>query len=359
MSDSDKVKVMLVDDSAVIRGMITKALQESDEIEIVASVVNGAVALDELERQPAVDVILLDVEMPEMDGLTALPKLLEIDPKCKVIMVSSLTKEGAEFTIRALDLGATDCVTKPSNQRDKEEAGNFFEQLREKVITLGRRGKAISPAAVKKVVTPKPERSISVLPNVMSYNIRCLAIGSSTGGPQALMEIFRELKGTSINVPIFITQHMPATFTHILAKHINEAGDIPCEEAVDGQEPQPGCVYLAPGDYHLVPAREDNKVVMRLNQEPPVNFCRPAVDPMFKALAEIYGSNLLSVVLTGMGQDGFEGAKEIKERNGKIFIQDKESCVVWGMPKAISDAGIADAEVPLSEMADLIKGALR
>ncbi len=357
MANINKVKVMLVDDSAVIRGMVGKALQENGDIEVVSSALNGAIAINELKKHQ-VDVILLDVEMPEMDGLTALPKLLAIKPDVKVIMVSGLTKEGADFTLRALELGATDCITKPSNPRDKKDTEEFFEQLRRKVVAIAKKNCGLAGGS-NAALAGAAHAINKQQPNLLSYNIHCVAIGASTGGPQALMEVFRGLKGTKINVPVFITQHMPATFTHILAKHITEAGDFPCEEAKDGELVKAGHIYVAPGDYHLVPAREGGKVTIRLNQDPPINFCRPAVDPMFDALASIYGPNLLAIVLTGMGQDGFEGAKTVKSKNGKIFIQDRESCVVWGMPKAISEAGIADAEVPISEMASLIKGALR
>lgn len=340
---------MLVDDSAVVRSMIQKALQASDAIEVVATAANGLLAIDTLKKHPA-DVILLDVEMPEMDGLTALPKLLVTHPDCKIIIVSSHTRLAADFTVRALELGATDCIAKPSSQDDKDEVEHFFKQLREKIILLGGKGSAASR---------KADAAPALRPSIASYHIRCLAIGASTGGPKALMEIFQTLKGMAVRIPIFITQHMPATFTQILAKHINDAADIPCQEAKEGQEVKPGHIYIAPGDYHLVPKRRDGKVLIHLSQSPPVNYCRPAVDPMFEALADIYGANLMALVLTGMGNDGFKGAQKIKAKNGRLFIQNRESCVVWGMPKAISDAGIADAEVPLSDMAGLIREALR
>lgn len=345
------VRVMIVDDSAVIRGMMTRALTQNPDIEIAASVVHGKAALNTIQTQP-VDIILLDVEMPEMDGITALPLLLEKSPNSQVIMVSNLTKKDANFTMKALQLGASDCIAKPTSRGDKDEADAFFKDVEKKVLTLAREGR---PSAEVAAHTAQPV--IQEVPKVMSSGglIKCLAIGSSTGGPQALMQIFRTLKGTTIRVPIFITQHMPKTFTNILASHIKSASDLPCEEGVDGKEALPGHIYIAPGDYHMVPYRKDNKVYIGLNQEPPVNFCRPAVDPMFEALAQVYGRNMLAVILTGMGQDGLKGCQAVKAVHGPILAQDEATSIVWGMPKAVAEAGLAKAIVPLDQMAEAIR----
>lgn len=362
MSATDKIKVMVVDDSAVIRGMTTQALQKEPSIEVIASVMNGKVALQTLERMTP-DVILMDVEMPEMDGITALPLLLKAKPSVKIIMVSTLTQKGAETTMKALNLGAADCVGKPSSRGDKNEAENFFREITQKVIALGtKKSNATAFGAM-----PQPIKTASasyVIPagSAVTFkptaDVRCLAIGSSTGGPQALIKVFSLLKGSRINVPMFVTQHMPATFTKILAEHIRTASGFPCEEAVDGEEAKPGKIYIAPGDYHMIPTAVGATVKILLNQNPPVNFCRPAVDPMFEALAAVYGKNLLAVVLTGMGQDGAEGAKVINARGGNVLAQDEATSVVWGMPGAVTKAGQAKLVLPLNEIPVAITRAL-
>lgn len=360
MSTTDKIKVMVVDDSAVIRGMTTQALQKDPAIEVIASVMNGKVALQTLERMTP-DVILMDVEMPEMDGITALPLLLKAKPSVKVIMVSSLTQKGAETTMKALNLGAADCVGKPSSRGDKNETENFFREITQKVIALGTKKSSTPTAAAaptKSTAAPIVIPAGSAVTFKPTADVRCIAIGSSTGGPQALMKVFSLLKGSRINVPMFVTQHMPATFTKILAEHIRTASGFPCEEAVDGEEAKPGKIYIAPGDYHMIPKAAGASVKIALTQTPPVNFCRPAVDPMFEALAAVYGKNLLAVVLTGMGQDGAEGAKFINARGGNVLAQDEATSVVWGMPGAVTKAGQAKLVLPLNDIPVAIMRAL-
>lgn len=363
----NKVRVMIVDDSAVIRGMITKALQESPAIEVVASVMNGKAALSVIkEAKP--DIVLLDIEMPEMDGITALPLLLEASPGSKIIMVSSLTQRNAEITMKALQLGATECLAKPTSKGDRSQTDAFFRDLLDKVIALGNAAAnnmtprfsaghmapGNAPAVAAKpvpVMTTSPTNGVLFVPGA---EIRCLAIGSSTGGPQALMQLFKLMQGKALKVPVFITQHMPATFTKILAEHLHSASGMPCEEGVDKMEAKAGTIYIAPGDYHMIPRMEDKVIRIGLNQNPPVNFCRPAVDPMFEALAKLYGRNLLAVVLTGMGQDGMEGAKMVNAMGGNVIAQDESTSVVWGMPGAVTKAGQAKAVLPLPEIAQLL-----
>jgi two-component system, chemotaxis family, protein-glutamate methylesterase/glutaminase len=371
------VRVMIVDDSAVVRGLMNHALSQDENIQVTSSAGNGAIAVRQLKQTPA-DVILLDVEMPEMNGLEALPLLMQIKPDVKIIMVSSLTTSGGDITMKALDQGASDCVPKPSAQ-DKTAVDNFYREIRLKVLALGGHPSAStaltaaraaeqstsSPAAKAAPTVASAARSKSgmlpgqPIPIGALSRFQCIAIGSSTGGPQALMHIFKALKGAKITAPILITQHMPKTFTQIMAKHLSEAGSVPCVEAADGMVAQPGHAYVAPGDYHLVPVQQDGKLVMKINQEPPINYCRPAVDPMFEALAEIYNDKLLAIVLTGMGQDGLDGAKEVVSRKGVVIAQEEKSCVVWGMPKAVSQAGIASDELDLDQIAQRIRGVTR
>jgi two-component system chemotaxis response regulator CheB len=367
MTDSSKVKVMVVDDSAVIRGMMTQALQQHSSIEVVASAMNGKAALQELQRVTP-HVILMDIEMPEMDGITALPLILKACPSTKVIMVSSLTQHGAEISMKALGLGAADCVGKPTSKGDRTVTDNFFRDMVARVIALGPKVTAAS-VAPKIMAAPAMANAAAASPAVSGMaasavtfkpaaQVRCLAVGSSTGGPQALMQLFRLLKTTRFNIPIFVTQHMPATFTKILAEHLHTASGFPCAEAVDGEEAKSGKIYIAPGDYHMIPRAEGVAVKISLNQNPPVNFCRPAVDPMFEALAGIYGKHLLGVVLTGMGQDGAVGAKVINDKGGNVIAQDEATSVVWGMPGAVTKTGQAKIVLPLDEIAVAITRAL-
>lgn len=363
MTKAPKIRVMVVDDSAVVRGMITQALQKNPAIEVVASAMNGKAALLSLERVVA-DVILMDIEMPEMDGITALPLVLRASPKSKVIMVSSLTQQGAEIGLKALSLGATDCVGKPVSKGDRSEAEVFFREVTEKIIALGSKADPVVslPVSLAKANDQKTEAALAAVTSAALFKpnaeVRCLALGSSTGGPQALMQLFRLLKNTRITVPVFITQHMPATFTKILGEHLQAASGLPCGEAKEGEEVKPGHIYIAPGDYHLLPRAEGAGVKIALTQDPPVNFCRPAVDPMFESLARIYGRHLLAVVLTGMGQDGAAGAKTVNEKGGNVIAQDEATSVVWGMPGAVTKAGQAKVVLPLDDIAVAITRAL-
>lgn len=352
-----KTRVMIVDDSAVVRGMVTQALARDQNIQIVASVMNGRAALESLRHIPA-DVVLLDVEMPEMDGMTALPLILKDNPRTKVIMVSSLTHRGADTAVQALTLGASDCIGKPDNKTEKTSRDHFFKEITQKVLALGAQRSVPAPTPVPAASLPaKPAISASpplVTPTaglfVPTHEIKCLAIGSSTGGPQALMALFKKINRTNFKVPVFITQHMPANFTTILATHIHTASSMPCKEGAQGEIAQPGHIYIAPGDFHMIPQFENGNIKITLNQNPPVNFCRPAVDPMFDALARIYGKNLLAVVLTGMGQDGMEGARTVVSQGGNVLAQDEATSVVWGMPGAVTKAGLARAVLPLDDI---------
>jgi two-component system chemotaxis response regulator CheB len=335
---------MVVDDSTIVRGLITRALTEDPGIEVVCVAVNGAMAIP-LAREHQPDIILLDIEMPEMDGLTALPHLLQVAPKAKIVMVSTLTLRNATISFKALSLGASDCVAKPT-ARTPEELELFYRDLRGKIHALcGTRSRiAAAPASASASVTVTVTHA-PIAP------VKALAIASSTGGPQALQQLFAGLAGQLGHVPIFITQHMPATFTTILAEHLAKCGERHCAEGKDGEEILPGHCYLAPGDYHMVAVRSGTRNLLRLNQEPPVNFCRPAADPMFKSLSAIYGKHLMSVVLTGMGHDGLDGAKTIVAGGGNVVAQDEASSVVWGMPKAVATANLCREILPLGDIA--------
>ncbi len=355
-------RVMVVDDSAVIRGFIARALSQDPEIEVVETAANGQIALKAIERTE-VDVVILDIEMPVMDGLTALPRLLRARPGVKVIVASTLTRHNAAISMTALASGASDYIPKPTSSRELHSTADFQRELIAKIKALagpkgrvaapafGRSGKAPAAAAAQGWQINKP--SAVVLRKPSSFAPEVLAIGSSTGGPQALFKVFGGLK-TRIKAPIFITQHMPPTFTSILAEHLARASGAPCDEAKNDEIPQPGRIYVAPGDYHMTVVRDGTTRRIRLSQDPPVNFCRPAVDPMLKSLATVYGPKVLAVILTGMGHDGLDGGRAVVEAGGTIIAQDEKTSVVWGMPGAVASAGLASAMLPIDQVANKV-----
>ena len=296
--------------------------------------------------------------MPVMDGLTALPKILEVKPEAKVIMNSTLTRANADISLRALAMGAADYLTKPSSSQELRSAEAFSRELTEKVKALGAasRGQAPSPAVAPRERSAKPAPAaapISLRGRTAAQPPAAIAIGSSTGGPQALFKVFAGL-GAAPPQPIFITQHMPPTFTTLLAEHISRQTGISCHEPEDGEAVAGGRIYLAPGDRHMLVRSGGEGVVIRLSDGPQENFCRPAVDPMLRSLAKVYGARLLVAILTGMGADGREGGRSVVEAGGTIIAQDEESSVVWGMPGAVATAGLCSAVLPLPEIAPYI-----
>ena len=364
---SDEVRVMLVDDSAVIRGLIARMIEGEPGLRVAASVGNGKMAVDRLRTQP-VDVIILDIEMPVMDGLTAIPQLLEIKPDVKIIMASTLTEKNADISLRALQAGATDYVPKPTATREISGGDVFKHELLEKIRQLGlvARRPASTPNGVardsdvkpvEKTAKPLYEKAVE-LRSSGSIKPRILAVGSSTGGPQALFKLFKDVR-PDINLPVVVTQHMPATFTKILAEHISKASGWACTEAVDGEALQAGHIYVAPGNYHMTVEKSGSGMVIRTNQDPPENFCRPAVDPMLRSLATEFGGAVLTVILTGMGHDGREGSRVVVEAGGTIVAQDEASSVVWGMPGAVATAGLCEAVLPLNDLGPHIMQKLR
>ncbi|GFZ99062.1 chemotaxis response regulator protein-glutamate methylesterase 1 [Elstera cyanobacteriorum] len=369
------IRVMLVDDSAVIRGLFTRALEADPELQVVASVGDGKMALNALKRQK-VDVIILDIEMPVMDGLTALPLLQEIAPSVPIIMASTLTRKNAEVSLRALRSGAKDYVTKPSTTSELTSAQAFREELIAKIKALA--GPARSPrqempgiprrftnsdgtqTAGERTSMVRVNRSgpITLRPQT-NETPDVIAIGSSTGGPQALFAVLGNLPKT-LRQPILITQHMPATFTTILAEHLARVTERPCTEARDGEPVQAGHIYVAPGDFHMTVEVSNGQKVLRVQKTPPENFCRPAVDPMLRSLSAAYGRKLLVIILTGMGQDGMLGAQVVVQNGGMVIGQDEASSVVWGMPGAVAHAGVCSAILPLPDIGPFIhKIALR
>lgn len=360
---SGEIHVMLVDDSAVIRGILTKILDPDPDINVVSSVSNGEHALSAAKSKKP-HIIILDVEMPVMDGLTALPKLLEINPDTKVIMFSSLTESGATVTMQALSLGAVECLVKPSSNQDTGEGSQFQKNLlsliKGLVLPHERALKQeTQAAAIKPVEPPPPEKSGYTLrnnPGDYAGKPSIIAIGSSTGGPQALFEVIKHFGG--FDIPIVITQHMPATFTRILAEHITQQTGVPCHEGEEGMEIEKGHAYVAPGGRHMKITQEETKLVVRLDDGLPENFCKPAVDPMLRSVIEIFDRKVMGVILTGMGHDGLNGCKLLAEKGGRLIAQDEESSVVWGMPGAVAQAGICNEVIPVGDIGPRIRKAV-
>ncbi len=340
------VRVMVCDDSAVIRAVVARMLGADPAVQVVARVANGQLALDELKRS-SVDVLVLDIEMPVMDGMTALPLLLRADPGLKVIMASTLTTRGADIAMRALRLGAADYVPKPSTVTGDE---TFRRELVEKVKGLGRmRRRVPRPAHETAALRLRPASFVAP---------RLLAVGSSTGGPQALFTLVQGL-GRRLNVPVVLTQHMPATFTPILAEHISKLGGMPCAEAKEGDALTAGRIYLAPGDRHLLIEGGRGGLLARLSSDPPENFCRPSVDPMLRSAAAACDGRVLVAMLTGMGQDGLLGTRRVVDAGGCAVAQDEATSVVWGMPGAVAQAGLCHAVLPLPRIAPKLLELLR
>ena len=365
---SSSIRVMVVDDSAVIRGFLTRFIESDPEIKVVASVSNGQLAVGSM-TPGKFDVVVLDIEMPVMDGMTALPLILKSDPAVQVVMASTLTKANAAITLKALEIGAAECLAKPTSQ---ELAGStaFRDDLIQKVKALGmvarrRRGiterpqstAAASGTATNKAPAPATApapKKFTLRPEIIKAAPDVIAIGSSTGGPQALMQFFSDLKG-GVKQPIFITQHMPATFTTILAEHIAKQSGLQCHEAVEGEVIQGGQIYLAPGNFHMTIKDQGGKKIISLNQDAQENFCRPAVDPMLRSLINVYGKKILAVIFTGMGADGMKSCQQLVDAGGTVLAQDEATSVVWGMPGAVAMAGICTQVLPLASMAKAVK----
>ena len=351
--------MMVVDDSAVIRGLLSRVLESDPRVKIVASVSNGQMALASLSRDE-IDVAVLDIEMPVMDGLTALPKMVELKPDLQIIMASSLTRSNAEISMKALRLGAADCIAKPSSTAELHSADDFKRDLVQKVLALAGAKRRLRSAKSSAPAAPRLDAKVAASPQKISLRVatthvpQAIAIASSTGGPQALLQVIGNL-GENLRQPVLITQHMPATFTALLAEHISRTTEMPCREGSHGEIVQGGTIYVAPGGRHMEVVHKLGQTTIRLTDEPPENFCRPAADPMFRSLAKVYGRQLCAIVLTGMGSDGLAGAEAIVSAGGTVIAQDQETSVVWGMPGAVATAGLCSAVMPLSEIAPYIR----
>jgi len=337
------VRILIVDDSVVVRKLLCEALASSPEVELAGTASSGAIALAKIPQLNP-DVLTLDIEMPGLNGIQTLTEIRKLYPKLPVIMFSTLTERGAAITLEALTLGASDYVTKPSNSESLAKAMEHVrKELLAKIICLAQQRSPVKPAP-----TFAPIRN-----NPGGHRIEILAIGTSTGGPNALHEVIPHLP-EDFPVPVVIVQHMPPLFTRLLAERLNSRSSLSVQEGEAGMPLKPGQVWIAPGNYHMTVERKGTRTALNLNQEPPENSCRPAVDVLFRSVAQIYGPSVLAVVMTGMGSDGARGAMHIREAGGGIVVQDETSSVVWGMPGAVVTAGVADKVCPLPEISQEI-----
>ena len=355
-----KIRVMVVDDAVVFRGLVSRWVAEEPDIEIVSAHRNGQEAVENFSRVDP-DLVVLDIEMPVLDGLETLPLLLAKKPDLTVIISSTVTRRNAEVGMKALSLGAADYVSKPETNREMTLSPEFRRELIARIRALGRRrferlGQIASPRRfVAEIAEPATTsesqyrlRPYSTLPP------RVLVIGSSTGGPQALQILLRGIEPALRRLPVLSAQHMPPTFTTILAEHIGRATGRPAHEGQDGELLTPGTLYVAPGAKHMLIERAGDQARVVVNEDPPVHFCRPSVDPLFASAAAAFGSGALAVILTGMGADGTDGASIVAEAGGSVIAQDEATSVIWGMPGSAGAAGVCAGILPLEAIAPRI-----
>ncbi len=346
-----RIRVAVCDDSLVVRGAILRILRSDPGIEVVGQARNGEEALVLVRANLAsnpIEVIVLDIEMPVMDGLTALPRLLELDRRLKIVMASTLTRRGASISLQALHLGAADYVPKPDASAVASSA-QFATDLLAKIRGLGQMRRRMLLPAAPPTAAPRPAAPVAIRAPRVGGRHRLLAIGSSTGGPQALFTFFKAL-GPRLRIPVVLTQHMPATFIPLLAEHITNLRGLTCSVARTGDVLRRDHILVAPGEGHMLIRADGTALRVEISDGPPENFCRPAVDPMLRSAAEACGGGVLVLMLTGMGRDGLLGTRQVIEHGGEAIAQDEASSVVWGMPGAIAQAGLCRDILPLAKL---------
>lgn len=348
------IRVLVVDDSALVRRLVSSALREAPDLEVVDVARDGVEAVEKVdELRP--DAVVLDIEMPRLDGLGALDAIRERHRRLPVIMFSTLTERGASATLEALSRGASDYVTKPSNTGQVADGiAAVRDQLVPRIRALvGMRSltPSVGGTAGAPRVRPPQARRTARVPQV-------LLVGCSTGGPDALARLVPRLPA-DLGVPVLVVQHMPPVFTTMLAQRLDAAAALAVREARDGEPVRAGEVLIAPGDHHLRVVATAGTVRVALDQGPQENFCRPAVDVLFRSAAAVYGDRALATVLTGMGQDGLAGSEALVAAGGRVLVQDETTSVVWGMPGAVASAGLAEEVVPLERLAGRITAAIR
>ena len=355
LGSSLRKRVLIVDDAVVVRKALSDAIARDPDLEVVGTASNGRLALGKLQTLRP-DVILLDIEMPEMNGLETIPEIRKVLPLIPIIIFSALTERGAEATLDALVLGATDYVTKPSNTEMGPTSEGITKELIPKIRSL-----CGIPSSLRTALTDasKPARKgheveIRTRP-LSSYTPPpgIIAIGVSTGGPDALAKLLPAFPA-EFPLPIVIAQHMPPIFTTLLAKRLATKCSVPVLECQPGAVLEPGCIWIAPGDYHMVVREEGGLIHLHTHQGPRENFCRPSVDVLFRSVAEAFGAKSLGVILTGMGQDGLKGCEALCKQDANVIVQDEATSVVWGMPGFVARAGLAEKILPLDRIASEI-----
>lgn len=349
------IRVLIADDSAVVRGLVSRWLGEAG-FDIVATAPNGKLALDAVARHDP-DVVLLDIDMPELDGTQALPLMLARAPGLQVVMMSTLTQRNADISLKCLALGAADYLPKPESNRGVTTSDGFRADLIEKVRLFGatRAKRRISAPVGALPAPPAPPRHAAAIPLRPKPRIqtqpRCLLIGSSTGGPRAVGEVLEKIGAATLRrLPTLIVQHMPPVFTAVFAEHLGARIGLPTAEGKADERLMPGRIYVAPGGRHMGLGTAHGEPTIRIDDGPIVNFCRPAVDVLFLDAAAIFGAATVSVILTGMGSDGTNGARALGEAGGVVLAQDEATSTVWGMPGSVARAGLAQAVLPLPDL---------
>ena len=346
-----QIQIMIVDDSVVVRKVLTEVLSSDPDLKIAGWASNGRLALSKLQTLRP-DIILLDVEMPEMNGLETIPGIRKILPHTPIVMFSTLTEQAAEATLDALALGASDYLAKPSNQNMAATSEAIRRDLIPKIKGLCR-FPALAPAAAPEKAPriapiPRPEIHFHA-PSSHWSPLKLIAIGVSTGGPDALAKLLPAFPA-NFPLPVVIAQHMPPIFTELLARRLSTKCTLPVREGHQGGLLTPGCIWIAPGDFHMVVEQEHQNYILRTHQGPRENFCRPSVDVLFRSVAKVFGATALGVILTGMGQDGFRGCEALCARGASVIVQDEATSVVWGMPGFVARAGLAEKILPLDQI---------
>ncbi len=352
-----KLKVLIADDSVIYRSQIREALGDLSWVEVAGAASNGKIAIERLQQSQS-DLLILDLEMPEMNGLQTLKKISSLGLSCKVLVFSSASKRGADSTFEALSSGASDFISKPGHEgKELFDNESIKPSLKIKSLLIPKIH-ALFPqyenSSEQKINKKSPIDHEQLSRDIQTIHPEAILIGSSTGGPTALESIFSQLR-PPIQCPIFIVQHMPPIFTRTLAERLQKMSGIPVFEATSDMAVKNNCAYVAPGNYHMTLEGPANHVVIKLNRGPLINSVRPAVDPLFSSAAQIYKKNCLGFVLTGMGSDGKDGALSVKAQGGGIVVQDEKSCVVFGMPRAVIESGAYDLVTSLSEVTSILK----